>query len=406
MTPLACIHASLRPLALCALALAAPACEPGSLSLGDDGGDTHSDSGDAPDERWSTFRPDITGTDVAVAPDGSIYVVGRSGYTPQGDGGTYDDRWLAKYDAGGVLQWEVFEPQPLEDFVYPVAISVDAGGNLLLALIDYSVSDGGDNRVLRFDPDGNELWSTPLSGRPTDVVALPEGGAIAVGGTQDGSAWAQSLDADGSLGWSRTFAGLPMTYSEVTDVALTSDGGVALGGRMGIEVGSSRSRAWAATLELSDGTDRWQAFLSDGVATDRVVGMGVAADGSMLAAGWSDTAWVKGLDASGAVQWTWINDFAPGTESLAVYPDGGFAVGDGLFVDPEDADRCPNGLGPCPTTMRVMRLHADRTPAWSLETTECHTALVVTPTADDGLLTLAACYDDPSLAMGLYQLEP
>jgi len=419
MNRLACIHAPLRPLALGALALAAPACLPGSLSLGDDEGgdtdtDTGSESGDSgdsgeapnePDERWSTIRPDITGTDIAVAPDGSFYVIGQSGYTAQGDGGFYDDRWLGKYDANGGLEWEIFEPQPFDDFVYPVAISLDAAGNLYVALIDYTVSVDGDNRVRKLDPDGNELWSMSIPGRLGDIVAQPEGGAIAVG-SQEGSAWAQSLDIDGNLGWARTFDGLPMTYSEITDAALTSDGGVALGGRLGIEVDSSRSRAWAATLERVDGADRWQTFLSDGVITDRVVGVGVAADGTTLVAGWSDTAWVKGLDPSGTVQWTWTNDLAEGTESLAVFPDGSFAVGDGLFADPEDAENCIDGLGPCPTTMRVVRMHADRTPAWSLETTECHTALVVTPTVDDGLLTLAACYyDDPSRAMGLFQLE-
>ena len=416
MNPLACIHAPLRPLALAALALAASGCLPGSLSLGeDDGGDTDTDtgseSGDSgrephePDERWSTIRPDITGTDIAVAPDGSFYVVGQSGYTAQGDGGFYDDRWLGKYDANGVLEWEIFEPQPFDDFVYPVAISLDAAGNLYLALIDYTVTVDGDNRVRKLDRDGNELWSTSIPGRLGDIVALPEGGAIAVG-SQEGSAWAQALDVDGNLGWSSTFDGLPMTYSEVTNAALTGDGGVVLGGRLGIEVDSSRSRAWIAALELADGADRWQTFLSDGVITDRVVGVGVAADGTTLVAGMSDTPWVKGLDASGAVQWTWINDVAEGTDSLAVYPDGSFAVGDGLLADPEDAEMCLDGLGPCPTTMRVVRMNADLTPAWSLETTECHTALVVTPTADDGLLTLAACYyDDPSLAMGLFLLE-
>lgn len=409
-------HTSLRTLALCTLALPGSGCLPGSLSLGDDDGaetDTGSESGesgDVPPEahvRWSILRPDITGSDIAVAPDGSIYVFGQSGFTPQGDGGTYDDRWLAKYDGNGVLQWEIFEPQPFDDFVYPVAISVDGAGDVYLALIDYDVTVDGDNGVTKLDPDGNELWSVVIPGRLGDVVARPEGGAIAVG-SQDGAAWARSLDVDGNLGWSRTFDGVPMTYSEITDAALTGDGGVVLGGRLGLEVGSSRSRAWAATLELEDGADRWQTDLSGGVITDRVVGIGVAADGTTLVAGWSDTAWVKGLDPGGAVQWTWINDVAEGTESLAVFPDGGFAVGDGLLVDPEQAEHCLDGLGPCPTTMRVVRMQADRTPDWAFETTECHTAYVVTPTADGGLLALAGCYDegDAPLAMGLYQLDP
>jgi hypothetical protein len=260
--------------------------------------------------------------------------------------------------------------------------------------------------VDKLDPDGNQLWSTVMPGRLDDVVAQPGGGAIVVG-SQDGSAWAQRLDSDGNLGWTRTFDGVPMTYSEVTDVALTSDGGVVLGGRLGLEVGSSRSEAWAATLELADGTDRWQTWLSDGVITDRVAGVGVAADGTTLVAGWSDTAWVKALDPSGTLQWTWINDVADGTESLAVFPDGGFAVGDALYLDPEQfADGC-SGLGPCPNAMRVARLLPDRTPAWSLESSECHTTLVVTPTADGGLLSLASCYvEGAPLGMGLFQLEP
>lgn len=411
-------HVSLRTLALCTLALPASGCVPGSLSLGDDGSDTDTgepdsggsaDSGDAPsepDERWSFLRPDITGSDIAVAPDGSIYLFGQFGYTPQGDGGTYDDRWLAKYDEDGVLQWEIFEPQPIDDFVYPVAISIDAAGNPYLALIDYNVTVDGDNRVTKLDPEGNQLWSTVIPGRLGDVVARPEGGAIAVG-SQDGAAWAQSLDVDGNLGWTRTFDGVPMTYSEITDVALTGDGGVVLGGRLGLEVGSSRSQAFAVALELEDGADRWQTALTDGVITDRVVGVGVAADGTTLVAGFGETAWVKGLDGSGAVQWTWINDLADGTESLAVFPDGSFAVGDGLLVDPEQAEHCLDGLGPCPTTMRVVRLLADRTLAWSLETTECHTAYAVTPTGDGGLLTLAGCYDeDVTLAMGVFRFEP
>jgi hypothetical protein len=143
------------------------------------------------------------------------------------------------------------------------------------------------------------------------------------------------------------------------------------------------------------------------VITDQVMGMGVAADGTTLVAGWSEERWVKALDPSGALQWTWINDVAPGTSSLAVFPDGGFAMGDGIFLDPEDPDACDDGLGECPAVMRVVRVLPDRTPAWGLETSECNVALVVTPTADGGLLTLAHCdVEGAPLGMGLFQFEP
>lgn len=404
------IHTPLRTLALLTLALAG--CLPGSQSLGDDDGDatdTDTDTDGPPGEpaevRWSTIRPDITGTDIAVAPDGSFYVFGQSGYHPEGDGGYYDDRWLGKYDANGVLLWETFEPQAEDDFVYPVAVSVDDAGDVYLALIDYDVTLDGDNRVTKLDADGNELWSTVMPGRLGELVALPGGGAIAVG-SQDGAAWAQQLDTSGNLGWARTFDGVPMSYSEVTEVALTSDGGVVLGGRLGLEAASSRSQAWAATLELADGADRWQTSLSDGVITDHVMDVGVAADGTTLVAGWSDERWVKALDPSGALQWTWINDLAPGTSSLAVFPDGGFAVGDGRFLeDLEDPNGCWGPSSPCPVAMRIARLEADRSLRWFTDTNACNSADVLRPTTDGGVLMLATC-KAPGTALGVFRFEP
>lgn len=414
-------HGSLRALALLSLALGG--CIPGSLSLGDEGEldpSSSSDSGtdgetEAPPlaegvVRWSTIRPDFTGTDLAVAPNGSFYVLGQRGYTPQGDGGFYDDLWIGKYDADGAPLWDIFEPQDPEYSEYPVAISVDGLGDVYFATIDYDTSADGGNRVRKLDPDGNELWSVVLPGRAGALVALPGGGAI-VGGSQDYEAWVTTLDVDGNLGWSRTFDGIPRTYSEITAVALTPDGGVALGGRLGLEVGSSRSQAWAATLELADGSDRWETPLTDGVATDRVVDVGVAADGTMLIAGASDEPWVKGLASDGLAEWSWPADIG-GWATLAsfpltVFPDGGFALGDGIFLDMNDPDACHDGFSPCPDVMRVERFEPDRTPAWRLETSECNVALAMVPTADGGLLTLAACNPNSSSpGMGLYRFEP
>jgi outer membrane protein assembly factor BamB len=399
------IPTSARIVVLCALVL--PGCVAGSHSLGDDGTDPTGDdpTGDA-SVRWSTIRPDIHGIDAAIAPDGSIYVVGQAGYTPQGDGGIFDDFWIAKHTAEGAVVWEIFEPLAEESYVYPTAVSVDGAGDVYLAQVDYTDFAGFENRVRKLDPDGAELWSVVLPGRAFDVAALPGGGAIVVG-AQQSVAWVQHLDVDGTLGWSRTFGDPAMQYSVIEHAAVTGDGRVVLGGRMGLEPASSRAQAWAAALDVVDGAERWQASLSEGVATDWVAGLGVAADGTALVAGRRGESWVEALDASGVSQWSWINDLAPGTTSLAVFPDGGFAVGDGLYLDVEDPNACWDGFSPCPISMRIARREPDGTARWGFVTDACRVATVVLPTADDGLLALAGCGASGSaMGVGLFQLEP
>ncbi len=402
-----CIHASLRALALGSLVLGQVGCEPGSLSLGEEPGDDGStDPVAEASVRWSTIRPDIMGIDVAVAPDGSIYVVGQSGYTPQGDGGTFDDFWLAKHTADGALVWEVFEPLAEESYIYPQALSIDDAGDVYLAEVDYSTSAGFGNRVRKLDPDGQVLWSVEVPGRVFDVAALPGGGAIMVG-AQETLAWAQRIEADGTLGWSRSYGEGSMQYSAIEHAAITGDGGVVLGGRMGLEPASSRSHAWAAALDVADGAERWQTPLSEGVSTEWVLGLGIAADGTALVAGWSDDRWVQALDPTGVEQWSWPNELAPGTTSIAVFPDGGFAVGDGITLDMSDPDACFDAAGPCPSIMRIERLEADHERRWSYTTNECRVASVVVPTADGGLLALAGCGAHGSaMGVGLFQLEP
>ncbi|MCX4248088.1 NHL repeat-containing protein [Paraliomyxa miuraensis] len=398
-------------LVLCALALSA--CEPGSLSLGHDDptdGDTETDTdGDPATEgevRWSTLRPDATAFDLAVAPDGSFYLLGFLGLHPAGDGHYYDQLWLGKHDADGGLLWELTEPSGVDASVFPVAVTTDPLGNVYFSTVGYDESVDGDNRVRKLDANGNELWSISMPGRASALAGLPEGGVI-VGGSQDSLAWVQPVDPDGNLGWSRTFGDPNMRYSEVTAVSVTADGGVAVGGRLGIDPGSSRSQAWAATLERLDGATRWETLVTDAIATDRIHDQGLAADGTLLLAGWGDAPWVKALATNGSEQWTWINDAAPGTYRLAVFPDGGFAVGDGLYLDPEDPNGCWEGPGPCPVAMRISRLEADRSTRWSLYREDCRSADHLRPTADGGLLATATCeLDGGGLGVGVFRLEP
>lgn len=397
------IHTPVRALVLLGLALTA--CDPESQSLGND------DPGDpalAAEVRWSTVRPDIAGLDLALAPDGSFYVLGQSGFHPQGDGGYFDHLWLGKHGPSGGLLWETFEPSGVESTLYPIAVTVDDASNVYIAIIDYSELEGAENHVRKLDPNGDELWRVTLPGRAFALTARPGGGVI-VGGAQDSLAWVQSIDAAGSLGWSRTFGDGGMRYSEVTALAIGTHDDVVVGGRLGIDPASSRSVAWVTSVLLADGAERWTLTEEASGATDRIHDLGVTPEGHVLAAVQTDVQSVSRLaeDLDGSQPWEWVNDKNPGTRSLAVFPDGGFAVGDGVFLDPEDPAACSDGFSPCPVAMRATRLEVDRTVRWSLYREDCRSADVLVPTQDGGVLIVANCgTSGSSVGLGLFQLEP
>lgn len=396
------------------LSLGLVACDPESLSLGDD---VIADTDDPPTDpiepvqRWRHLVDDVSGIDLALGPDGTIHVIGLAGYHYEGgDSGYFDSLWLGKHDADGNLLWEHTEPVAGGATTLS-ALAVDDQGDVYISIIDYSVLAGGGNVVRKIDADGTEEWTAVLPARAEALAAIPGGGVIAGGsqeaGANNGLAWVQAFDADGNPGWEQTFGDPAMRYSEISAIAVTDDGGAVLGGRIGIEPASSRARAWVAAVELSDGSLRYETLLSDGVATDRVYDLGLTADGTTLALGTEDGAWVQAIDPSGSQMWTWpTEEVAGGT--IAVFPDGGFALGDGQYLDIEDPDACWGPFSPCPVAMRLARYAADRMLRWSLTTDECRSARVTEPTADGGLLVLAGCDEVPDygpVAMGLLRYD-
>src|SRR5690606_18101846 len=54
----------------------------------------------------SVITPDVAGVDLAVAADGSLIVIGYSGYSYEGgDGGAFKNTWIGKFDPAGALLW-------------------------------------------------------------------------------------------------------------------------------------------------------------------------------------------------------------------------------------------------------------------------------------------------------------
>lgn len=395
------IHTA-RSLVLLTLALAG--CDPSPQSLGDDFPVPEASV------RWTTdlgdVADDVLVVDLAEAPDGSIYLLGMANGMGDHDGHRYLDLALAKLDAKGSVVWSQREPvdEPGDEFA--AALAIDGAGDVYVAISDEGEASHGGNRLRKLDADGLEQWSQVLPGQPDDIQAVPDGGAIVVG-RKDMMAWAQQVDADGNLGWSRSFGDPTRNRNELTTVALTPDDGVILGGVLGAEPAGSiydtRSWSWLAAVELSDGSERWERRLSDGSSGEQVYQVGVTADGTTLVTR-SDHDGVQAFGAEGETLWSAGVDPDAATSWLAVHPDGRFAQGGASF---ELVPHCTDPDQPCGTTTshsaRIDRFDADRTLRSSLRD-ECDgTARHLAPAANGDLLAIVDCHDEVE---ALYRLEP
>ncbi len=109
-------------------------------------------SGEPGDEEGLLDGP----TDVAVAPNGDIYV-------SDGHGGTTNDR-IVKFDKNGkfIKAWGKHGKGPGE-FDTPHGIALDSAGRVFVA-------DRANNRIQIFDPDGKFIAEWKQFGRPSDVA--------------------------------------------------------------------------------------------------------------------------------------------------------------------------------------------------------------------------------------------
>lgn len=424
------IHRSLRhPLAL---PLLLAACTPGSLKLGDDV-DSDSDSesstatatasasessgepttGEPVSEavlEWTRTFDDISGFDLAIAGDGTIVVVGLSGYSfDGGDGGEYANNWVGKFDPAGALLWAVEQPLDAESSRYPIAVAVGPDGVIHVPLIDYSALEGEGNQVRRLGPDGDELGATTLPARPASIAATADG--VIVGGTKAtgdnaGVAWVAALDSAGEPVWERTFGSPMIRWSQAAALAVQGDE-VIVGGALGVSAESTQSQAWLLRLAIADGATLWERMLTEAVATDVVLDLGLAEDGTIFALGRESDNVLWALTAAGEDLWQ-QPAIDVRNDNVAVGKDGSFAFTGGLFLPIDDPNACVAGDGACPVAMQIIRHNADRSPRWSATREECRVGVKAAVTPGDGILVLAGCSETGlgDAVMGLMLFAP
>ena len=211
------------------------------------------------------------GNDVAVAPDGSVYVTGRSS-------GVLGDAVLLKFSADGTLLWQRRWDGGDREAGEGVAVAADGS----VYVVGPTASFGSHLFVLRFAADGTllsqRIWGP--GAEATDVEVGADDGIYVSGGAQSASgasgALALKLDALGAVVWQTTYFA-PDLADARGGLAVAADGSVAIAGSVRELSGTFDIDALVVTFDpagnlvwdrswggMSGDVGKGTAFLADG----------------------------------------------------------------------------------------------------------------------------------------------
>lgn len=277
--------------------------------------------------------PDVEEADeIAVAPDGSVYVAGTTLSFGAGD----RDAFLLKFAADGSLAWQrTYGTGPVEEFTradeFGLGVAAAPDGS---AYITGQFADG-NLFLAKFDSDGNLLWERTWGGNgnvSNGVEVAPDGSVYVAGITftfdvGQGDALLLKFAPHGALIWARTWGG-PF-FDAARDVALGPDGGIYLAG----DTNSFFANDAFLVKFAPDGTVLWErdwgtAGTSEAGLT-AAFGVGTWQDGSVYITGNSfgtgvdETVILVKFDPNGLLVWEKLAEpsFGTGTD-VAVGPDG------------------------------------------------------------------------------------
>jgi hypothetical protein len=162
------------------------------------------------------------GMDVEVAPDGTVWITGALQFA---------DLLLAQFDADGNLLSE----RRIVGNGTPRALDIASDGSIYVTGIDFSGTGLADAFVMKTAPDGTPTWTRRWGVADRFAigvdVAAGSDGTVSVAGDIDNAAFVVSFDADGALVWERTWqAGSVQDFSSGQGVAVGPNGGVYLTG--------------------------------------------------------------------------------------------------------------------------------------------------------------------------------
>src|SRR5262249_53398074 len=227
-----------------------------------------------------------TADGVAVAADGSSYVVGTSDSFAVDQFGQPSRRiFVVKFAADGSLAWQRIWNGATVIGLGRTGIAVGVGGAVYVTGV--SASNGNDAVLLKFDADGGLLWERTWGGAASDdslAVATDVDGSVYIVGSETSfgpssfGLFVVKFDAAGTLLWQKFFDG-----AEGSAIAVGPDRSVYAAGTIARD---QLGNFDLLVLKITpSGSLVWQRQYSAGNVADARGGMTVAADGSAFIAG-------------------------------------------------------------------------------------------------------------------------
>jgi outer membrane protein assembly factor BamB len=388
--------------------IAMTGCPLDSKSLGEDegasdesGDESVGESGDdeppAPAEELRRSEiDDTTPSEIAVGPDGSIYVVGRRGYTWDAEAfdGDFASVWIAELDAAGEIVWERTEDV---DRPRTLAVAATSDGFVLTTTAE---SIDAVATIARYDGSGEPLWSIETPQFPRRVAVGPDDriavAGITVIGADRQDAWTAEYEGStGDLAWETDVGTGDVRSSHGESVAFTPDGDVIVGGGQGVAELTGRSRAFLARVD-PNGETIWEQTYSEGVESDGVIDVVVTSDGTIHAAIVADEIHsIRRFDGDGTETFAWDATLVDAVTAIAVADDGSFVATDGGSADA--------------AALRIARHDADGHARWFGERDDCALGVDVVILPNDEVLVAGACppaIEDAQVATGLFTYAP
>jgi uncharacterized delta-60 repeat protein len=290
---------------------------------------------------------------VAPAADGGLIVAGRT--ASKGAGGT--DAWLIRLDKDGGILWDKSYGGSQDDSFQSIHVRAD-GGFIAAGETNSKSPEGSNAWIMRLDATGGTLWEKafgPKGEVPASlkdygmyseakaVSALPDGGAVAAGSTQEKGAGKRNacvarFDASGTLVWEKTYGGSETSLAH--SIVALPDGGFAVAGQRRIErifsrvdrevVNPSTGEAWIFRLD-ADGKVLWEKTFGNALSN---IATAIASlrDGGFVAGGaigqrkdgeFGGKAWVVRLSSSGDLIWERaVGESGSMLTFVAALPDG------------------------------------------------------------------------------------
>lgn len=240
------------------------------------------------------------------------FAIGGWTYSFGSDSPTYDDLFIIKLDANGIVQWQKAYGGGKYEGAYSIQLTADGG--YVAAGVTSSFSDNGsrDAWVVKLDANGNIQWqktygSTSGWDEADSIQQTSDGGYIVAGQTASWGAggfdaWVLKLDANGNIQWQKAYGG--SGDDDAASVAQTADGGYIVAGDT-YSFGAGGYDAWILKLDEA-GNIQWQkaygGINDDGVSSlQQIPGGGYILAGYTNSYGTATSTWVLKIDSNGNI---------------------------------------------------------------------------------------------------------